>query len=197
LEHGSDSCMFSDFTDKSILVDFYESLDLGLRSQLTESAFYMGKPDLPLKGSGSLTRCQEQVCKWRDNDASAARQRTLAVRQSRARAHLPPTDADPRQGAHAAEARQSSPARPRTGADGAQIMFAGHPVERLCTYQYSLISLIPGMPPRRALCKGKGALTGVAQGCCRRYRTAARRRSRRARRRCRGRASSGRLTGGA
>jgi hypothetical protein len=59
--------MCSDFTDKSILVDFYESLDLGLRSQLTESAFYMGKPGLPLKGSGSLTRCQEQVCKWRDN----------------------------------------------------------------------------------------------------------------------------------
>ena len=25
-----------------------------------------------------------------------------------------------------------------------QIMFSGHPVERLCTYQYSLISLIPG-----------------------------------------------------
>lgn len=25
-----------------------------------------------------------------------------------------------------------------------KIMFFGHPVERLCTYQYSLISLIPG-----------------------------------------------------
>lgn len=26
-----------------------------------------------------------------------------------------------------------------------QIMFYGHPVERLCTYQYSLVSLIPGL----------------------------------------------------
>lgn len=25
-----------------------------------------------------------------------------------------------------------------------QIMFFGHPVERLCTYQYSLVTLIPG-----------------------------------------------------
>ena len=25
-----------------------------------------------------------------------------------------------------------------------QIMFFGHPVERLCTYQYSLITLVPG-----------------------------------------------------
>jgi hypothetical protein len=71
--------MCSDFTDKSILVDFYESLDLGLRSQLTESAFYMGKPGLPLKGSGELTRCQGQACKWRDTDASATRRRVSTV----------------------------------------------------------------------------------------------------------------------
>jgi hypothetical protein len=31
-----------DFTDKSILTDFYESLEIGLRSQLTESGLYMG-----------------------------------------------------------------------------------------------------------------------------------------------------------
>jgi hypothetical protein len=31
-----------DFTDTSVLTDFYESLEVGLRGQLTESGLYMG-----------------------------------------------------------------------------------------------------------------------------------------------------------
>jgi hypothetical protein len=32
-----------------------------------------------------------------------------------------------------------------TNHSGTQIMFYGYPVERLCTYQYSLVSLLPGL----------------------------------------------------
>ncbi|KAI6044759.1 transport protein Avl9-domain-containing protein [Pisolithus marmoratus] len=69
-----------DFSDTTILVEFGNSLEVSLRTQLTESGLYIGQRAL----------------------VHTFRQRTL-------------------------------------------IMFFGHPVERLCTYQYSLISLIPSL----------------------------------------------------
>ncbi|KAI0822074.1 transport protein Avl9-domain-containing protein [Trametes gibbosa] len=82
-----------DFTDMSILVDFYSSLEHSLRGQLTESGLYMG------------TSLRELVHKFR--------QRTLVLVK--------------------ALMLQK------------KLMFFGHPVERLCTYQYSLVTLIPGL----------------------------------------------------
>ncbi|KAI0770101.1 transport protein Avl9-domain-containing protein [Fomes fomentarius] len=82
-----------DFTDTSILDDFYGSLEHSLRGQLTESGLYMG------------TSLRELVHKFR--------QRTLVLVK--------------------ALMLQK------------KIMFFGHPVERLCTYQYSLVTLIPGL----------------------------------------------------
>ncbi|EIN12866.1 hypothetical protein PUNSTDRAFT_50093 [Punctularia strigosozonata HHB-11173 SS5] len=82
-----------DFTDLGILADFYESLEMSMRSQLTESGLYMG------------TSLRELV--------HAFRQRTLVIL--------------------------------KTLILQKKIMFSGHPVERLCTHQYSLISLIPGL----------------------------------------------------
>ena len=38
--------LYRDFRETGILVDFYESLELSLRSQLTESGLYMGMPHL-------------------------------------------------------------------------------------------------------------------------------------------------------
>ncbi|KAI5989145.1 transport protein Avl9-domain-containing protein [Pisolithus albus] len=69
-----------DFSDTKILVEFGNSLEVSLRTQLTESGLYIGQRAL----------------------VHVFRQKTL-------------------------------------------IMFFGHPVERLCTYQYSLISLIPSL----------------------------------------------------
>ncbi|KAI0685340.1 transport protein Avl9-domain-containing protein [Cytidiella melzeri] len=82
-----------DFTDMSILDDFHSSLDIGLRSQLTESGLYMG------------TSLRELVHTFR--------QRTLILLK--------------------AMMLQK------------KIMFYGHPVEKLCTYQYSLVTLVPGL----------------------------------------------------
>ncbi|KAI0357549.1 hypothetical protein OH77DRAFT_1476284 [Trametes cingulata] len=82
-----------DFSDMSILDDFYSSLEHSLRGQLTESGLYMG------------TSLRELVHKFR--------QRTLVLVK--------------------ALMLQK------------KIMFFGHPVERLCTYQYSLVTLIPGL----------------------------------------------------
>ncbi|KAI0754757.1 transport protein Avl9-domain-containing protein [Daedaleopsis nitida] len=82
-----------DFTDTSILDDFYSSLEHSLRGQLTESGLYMG------------TSLRELVHNFR--------QRTLILLK--------------------ALLLQK------------KIMFFGHPVERLCTYQYSLVTLIPGL----------------------------------------------------
>jgi len=82
-----------DFTETNILVDFAISLEISLRSQLTESGLYMG------------TSLRELVHTFR--------QRTLVLLK--------------------ALMLQK------------RIMFYGHPVERLCTYQYSLISLLPGL----------------------------------------------------
>lgn len=82
-----------DFSDPGILVDFAASLEISLRSQLTESGLYMG------------TSLRELVHTFR--------QRTLILLK--------------------ALILQK------------RIMFYGHPVERLCTYQYSLISLLPGL----------------------------------------------------
>jgi hypothetical protein len=48
-----------DFTDKSILTDFYESLEIGLRSQLTESGLYMGT-------SLYVLSCRERHCTHQD-----------------------------------------------------------------------------------------------------------------------------------
>lgn len=42
LDCGSSLFVFRDFTDKSILSAFHESLEPSLRSQLTESGLYMG-----------------------------------------------------------------------------------------------------------------------------------------------------------
>ncbi|KAF7987032.1 hypothetical protein HWV62_147 [Athelia sp. TMB] len=82
-----------DFTQLDILPDFAASLEVSLRSQLTESGLYMG------------TSIRELV--------HIFRQRTLVLIK--------------------ALMLQK------------RIMFYGHPVERLCTYQYSLISLLPGL----------------------------------------------------
>ncbi|OJT10231.1 Late secretory pathway protein AVL9 [Trametes pubescens] len=81
------------FSDMSILDDFYSSLEHSLRGQLTESGLYMG------------TSLRELVHNFR--------QRTLVLVK--------------------ALMLQK------------KIMFFGHPVERLCTYQYSLVTLIPGL----------------------------------------------------
>ncbi|KAF8500783.1 transport protein Avl9-domain-containing protein [Russula emetica] len=82
-----------DFSNTHLLVEFYESLQATLRSQLTESGLYMG------------TSLRELVHEFRH--------RTLVLLK--------------------ALILQK------------KILFYGHPVERLCTYQYSLISLIPGL----------------------------------------------------
>ncbi|KAJ8593958.1 hypothetical protein M405DRAFT_730502 [Rhizopogon salebrosus TDB-379] len=80
-----------DFSDTSILVDFGASLEVSLRTQLTESGLYIGSREF----------------------VHTFRHRTLVLLK--------------------ALMCQK------------KIMFFGHPVERLCTYQYSLISLIPGL----------------------------------------------------
>ncbi|KAI0341521.1 hypothetical protein BDW22DRAFT_1359113 [Trametopsis cervina] len=82
-----------DFTDLAILDAFHDSLELPLRSQLTESGLYMG------------TSLRELVHTFR--------QRTLVLLK--------------------ALMLQK------------KVMFYGHPVERLCTYQYSLVSLVPAL----------------------------------------------------
>ncbi|PCH39859.1 hypothetical protein WOLCODRAFT_97921 [Wolfiporia cocos MD-104 SS10] len=82
-----------DFSDMSILDDFYLSLELSLKTQMTESGLYMG------------TSLRELVHTFR--------QRTLVLLK--------------------ALMLQK------------KIMFFGHPVERLCTYQYSLVTLVPGL----------------------------------------------------
>ncbi|VDC01310.1 unnamed protein product [Peniophora sp. CBMAI 1063] len=82
-----------DFTDKSILSAFHESLEPSLRSQLTESGLYMG------------TNLQELVRQFRH--------RTLVLVKALMLQR--------------------------------KLMFYGHPVEKLCTYQYSLVSLFPGL----------------------------------------------------
>ncbi|KAI0260689.1 transport protein Avl9-domain-containing protein [Gloeopeniophorella convolvens] len=82
-----------DFTNTNILVEFYQSLEGSLRSQLTESGLYMG------------TSLRELVHEFRHRTLVLVKALMLQKK----------------------------------------IMFYGHPVERLCTYQYSLISLIPGL----------------------------------------------------
>ncbi|KAG8214506.1 transport protein Avl9-domain-containing protein [Butyriboletus roseoflavus] len=77
-----------DFTDTQILVEFGDSLEMSLRTQLTESGLYI-------------------------EFVHVFRHRTLMLLK--------------------ALMLQK------------KIMFYGHPVERLCTYQYSLISLIPSL----------------------------------------------------
>ncbi|KAH0831962.1 transport protein Avl9-domain-containing protein [Lanmaoa asiatica] len=80
-----------DFTDTQILVEFGNSLEMSLRTQLTESGLYIGLREF----------------------VHAFRHRTLVLLK--------------------ALMLQK------------KILFYGHPVERLCTYQYSLISLIPSL----------------------------------------------------
>ncbi|KAI6123379.1 transport protein Avl9-domain-containing protein [Pisolithus croceorrhizus] len=80
-----------DFSDTKILVEFGNSLEMSLRTQLTESGLYIGRRAL----------------------VHVFRQKTLVILK--------------------ALILQK------------KIMFFGHPVERLCTYQYSLISLIPSL----------------------------------------------------
>jgi hypothetical protein len=82
-----------DFTNTDLLVDFYQSLQGSLRSQLTESGLYMG------------TSLRELVHEFRHRTLVLVKALILQKK----------------------------------------ILFYGHPVERLCTYQYSLISLIPGL----------------------------------------------------
>lgn len=82
-----------DFHETKILVDFATSLEISLRSQLTESGLYMG------------TSLRELVHTFRQRTLILVKALMLQKR----------------------------------------IMFYGHPVERLCTYQYSLISLLPGL----------------------------------------------------
>ncbi|KAG8903085.1 late secretory pathway protein avl9 [Tulasnella sp. 403] len=82
-----------DFRDTHILTDFYSTLEISLKSQLTESGLYMG------------TNLRELIHKFRH--------RTLVLLKALMLQR--------------------------------KIMFFGHPVERLCTYQYSLVSLIPNL----------------------------------------------------
>ncbi|PFH49967.1 hypothetical protein AMATHDRAFT_86115 [Amanita thiersii Skay4041] len=85
--------MQKDFSDTTILGDFGSSLELSLRSQLTESGLYMG------------TSLRELVHNFRHKTLVLVKALMLQKR----------------------------------------IMFHGYPVERLCTYQYSLVSLLPGL----------------------------------------------------
>ncbi|KAF8133682.1 transport protein Avl9-domain-containing protein [Boletus edulis] len=85
-----------DFTDTQILVEFGNSLEISLRTQLTESGLYIALSRL----------CRREF-------VHVFRHRTLVLLK--------------------ALMLQK------------KIMFYGHPVERLCTYQYSLISLIPSL----------------------------------------------------
>ncbi|KAF8516315.1 transport protein Avl9-domain-containing protein [Hysterangium stoloniferum] len=80
-----------DFRETAILTDFLSTLEVSLRSQLTESGLYMG------------TSLRELVHKFRHRTLILLKALILQKK----------------------------------------IMFYGHPVERLCTYQYSLITLIP------------------------------------------------------
>ncbi|PVG01634.1 hypothetical protein CPB86DRAFT_773208 [Serendipita vermifera] len=82
-----------DFREMDILVDFFATLESSLRTQLTESGFYMG------------TSIRELVHTFRHRTLNLVKALMLQRR----------------------------------------IVFYGHPVERLCTYQYSLVSLIPGL----------------------------------------------------
>ncbi|KAN0123591.1 Transport protein Avl9 domain containing protein [Russula decolorans] len=82
-----------DFSNTLLLVEFYESLQATLRSQLTETGLYMG------------TSLRELVHEFRHRTLVLVKALILQKK----------------------------------------ILFYGHPVERLCTYQYSLISLIPGL----------------------------------------------------
>lgn len=82
-----------DFTSKDILDDFGTSLEISLRTQLTESGLYMG------------TNLRSLVHLFR--------QRTLILVKCLMLQK--------------------------------KILFYGHPVESLCTYQYSLVSLFPGL----------------------------------------------------
>ncbi|KAG6332000.1 hypothetical protein ID866_7085, partial [Astraeus odoratus] len=82
-----------DFSDTKILVEFGNSLEMSLRTQLTESGLYIG------------TSLRAFV--------HAFRHKTLVMLK--------------------ALMLQK------------KIMFFGHPVERLCIYQYSLVSLIPSL----------------------------------------------------
>ncbi|KAF7422495.1 late secretory pathway protein avl9 [Pleurotus ostreatus] len=82
-----------DFSQTDILDDFHSSLEAPLRSQLTESGFYIG------------TNLRELVRTFRQKVLILVKALML---QSR-------------------------------------VMFYGHPVERLCTYQYSLVALFPGL----------------------------------------------------
>ncbi|KAF5317501.1 hypothetical protein D9619_013175 [Psilocybe cf. subviscida] len=82
-----------DFSDYSILDAFSASLEHSLRSQLTDSGFYMG------------TSIRDLVHTFRQKTLVLVKALMLQKR----------------------------------------IMFYGYPVEKLCTYQYSLISLIPGL----------------------------------------------------
>ncbi|THG93871.1 hypothetical protein EW026_g7478 [Hermanssonia centrifuga] len=100
-----------DFSDMSILDEFYTSLELSLRGQLTESGLYMG------------TSLRDLVHTFR--------QRTLILLK--------------------ALMLQK------------KIMFFGHPVEKLCTYQYSLVTLVPGLLQNLDDC-GSPPLCSRAQG---------------------------------
>ncbi|KAF9560885.1 hypothetical protein CPC08DRAFT_459598 [Agrocybe pediades] len=82
-----------DFRDSSILDDFAASLERSLRTQLTESALYMG------------TSIRDLVHTFRQKTLILVKALLLQKR----------------------------------------IMFYGYPVEKLCTYQYSLVSLLPGL----------------------------------------------------
>ncbi|KIJ64419.1 hypothetical protein HYDPIDRAFT_111733 [Hydnomerulius pinastri MD-312] len=82
-----------DFSDTQILLEFGSSLEISLRTQLTESGLYIGM---------SL---REFVHTFRHRTLILLKALMLQKK----------------------------------------IMFFGHPVERLCTYQYSLISLIPSL----------------------------------------------------
>ncbi|KAF8889972.1 transport protein Avl9-domain-containing protein [Gymnopilus junonius] len=82
-----------DFRDASILDDFGSSLELSLRTQLTESGLYMG------------TSIRDLVHTFRQKTLVLVKALILQKR----------------------------------------IMFYGYPVEKLCTYQYSLVSLLPGL----------------------------------------------------
>lgn len=82
-----------DFTEMDILVDFYNTLEMSLRTQLTESGFYMG------------TSIRELLHAFRHKTLTLVKALMLQRK----------------------------------------VVFFGHPVERLCTYQYSLVSLIPGL----------------------------------------------------
>ncbi|KAF4590789.1 late secretory pathway protein avl9 [Pleurotus pulmonarius] len=103
-----------DFSQTDILDDFHSSLEAPLRSQLTESGFYIVETKAPTCG----LRCVANLSVLAKPSSRRELVRTF---------------------------RQKVLILVKALMLQSRVMFYGHPVERLCTYQYSLVALFPGL----------------------------------------------------